>query len=130
MDIKEQIDYWLSSAESDLEVAMRLFQSHDYHWCLYIAHLVLEKTLKAYFCFINNDTPPRIHDLVKLAKLSKLELNDDKTEFFLRVTDFNIESRYPDRKLGFYKMATEEFTKLNFNRIIDEYEWIKSLITY
>ncbi|MFH1051412.1 MAG: HEPN domain-containing protein [bacterium] len=130
MEIQEQINYWLSSAESDLAVAERLFASRDYHWCLYIGHLVLEKALKAYFCFINNETPPRLHDLVKLAKLSNLELNDEQTEFYLRVTDFNIESRYPDRKFGFYKMATLDYTDNNFNKIKTELQWIKSLITY
>ena len=130
MDFKEQIDYWLLSAESDLAVAERLFVSRDYHWCLYIAHLILEKMLKAHFCFVNNETPPRLHDLVKLAKLSNLELTDEQTEFYHRVNDFNIESRYPDRKFSFYKMATEEFTYHNFNKIKNEFKWIKSLIIY
>ena len=40
------IDYWLNSANHDLDVAETLFQNEKYDWCLFIAHLVLEKTLK------------------------------------------------------------------------------------
>ena len=49
MKKEEHIGYWLKSAEHDLEVAETLFQNKKYDWCLFIAHLVLEKILKAYF---------------------------------------------------------------------------------
>jgi len=45
----KHIDYWLNSADHDLEVAETLFQNEKYDWCLFIAHLVLEKTLKAFY---------------------------------------------------------------------------------
>ena len=49
-----QIAYWIKSAKHDLDVAETLFQNGKYDWCLYIAHLVLEKTLKAFYDFNNN----------------------------------------------------------------------------
>ena len=38
-----QIEYWVDSAVHDLDVAETLFKSGKYDWCLFIAHLVLEK---------------------------------------------------------------------------------------
>ncbi len=128
MDVKKQIDYWLISAESDLSTAERLLLSGDYPWCLFVSHLVLEKALKAYYCYSIQDVPPRIHDLVKLAAIAKLELTREQTLFYNRVNDFNIETRYPDENFSFHQTATKEFTNENFNQISREFKWIKSLL--
>jgi HEPN domain-containing protein len=61
---------------------------------LYIAHLVLEKALKAYYYFARNDIPPRTHDLLKLAILSNLIMTQNQKKLYLRFNDFNIEARY------------------------------------
>lgn len=64
----EHIDYWLKSADRDLSVAESLFQAKKHDWCLFVGHLVLEKTLKAIFVDNNeNKVPPKTHNLVKLA---------------------------------------------------------------
>jgi HEPN domain-containing protein len=117
MDVNKHINYWLTSAESDLSTAERMLLSGDYHWCLYISHLVIKKSLKAFYCKIVNDIPPRIHDLVKLANLSKLELSHEQVLYYNKVNDFNIEARYPDEKFSFYKISTKEFAEENFYKI-------------
>ncbi len=48
MNVKKQIDYWLTTAKSDLETAEIIFKAgKNYHHCLFFCHLVLEKGLKA-----------------------------------------------------------------------------------
>jgi HEPN domain-containing protein len=116
--------YWLQSATHDLEVAESLFNSGKYDWCLFIAHLVLEKTFKAYYAFIMNEFPPRTHDLVRLAKSVKIDFEEDTLEFLDSVNTFNISSRYPDEKFNFYKMCTKEFTENNFQKIKEIQKWI------
>ena len=37
--------------------------------------------------------------------------------FLMLVNSFQIEARYPDEKLDFYKTCTKEFTEINFNKI-------------
>jgi len=49
MELKEHVHYWLESGENDLQTAESLFASERYDWCLFIAHLVLKKMLKAFF---------------------------------------------------------------------------------
>lgn len=72
----ETIKYWLKAAEMDLPISEKLFNSKDYVWSLYIGHLVLEKSLKALLVSVNDITPPKTHNLVKLAQLT--ELNFEK----------------------------------------------------
>ena len=129
MNRQQQISYWINSASHDLDVAETLFQSAKYDWCLYIAHLVLEKTLKALYVKNIDIAPPRIHDLVRLADMAKVELNEDTLEFMDGVNTFNISTRYPDEKLKFYKMCTLEFTEEQFRRIKDIYQCLLQKIT-
>ena len=128
MNDNSKILYWLKTAESDLSTAEKLFLSGDYHWCLFIGHLVIEKMLKALFTQNISDTPPRIHDLVKLAKLAKIDLNAPRITIYNRINDFNIEARYPDEKLSFYKIATKDFAENNLKKIKEEFQWLKSQI--
>lgn len=128
MTVKEQIEYWIKIAEHDLPVAEHLFQSGYYVWCLFIGHLILEKILKAHYVKDTGETPPKIHDLVKLAKKTKLNLSDGQIEFLDRVNDFNLETRYPDHKLMLFKTFDKKFTEENFTRIKEIYLWLKSLL--
>jgi len=128
MKKEEHISYWLKSAEHDLEVADTLFQSKKYDWCLFIAHLVLEKVLKAYFVKRYNKLPPKIHNLIRLAEMANLELTEGQKVFLDEVNDFNLAIRYPDYKFEFYKKCTEDFTKQYFKGIKEFYKWLLSQI--
>jgi len=98
MTTEEQVKYWIDIAERDLPVAESLFENGHYTYCLYIEHLVLEKILKAIYVKDNKKTPPKIHDLLKLAKSTKINFTEEQEMFLSRVTDFNIEARYIDYK--------------------------------
>jgi HEPN domain-containing protein len=52
-----------------------------YTWSLFIGHLVLEKILKTIYIREHQKIAPRIHDLVKLAKSTNLNLNDEQLVF-------------------------------------------------
>ncbi len=126
MDTKQNIDYWLKSAAHDLEVAETLFQSKKYDWCLFISHLVLEKTLKAFYVRDNNDNAPLSHNLVRLVEQTKLNCSESQLQFLADVNRFNIESRYPDIKFQFQKLCTAEFTAEQFSKIKEMYQWLLS----
>ena len=129
MTVDEHIKYWIESAKHDLETANTLFESHKYDWCLFIGHLVLEKALKA--AFVKNNSgkiPPKIHNLVRLAELARIELNDEQLVFLDEVNDFNLEVRYPDFRNEFHNLCTNEFTEHYFSRIKEFYKWLISRI--
>jgi HEPN domain-containing protein len=125
----EHIKYWRESAQRDLESAEVIFGSGKYDWCLFIGHLALEKILKALFVERNDNTiPPKIHNLVRLAELSKIELDDDQKFLLDRINDFNIQARYPDYNLDFYKRCNSEFTNEHLGKIKEFYSWFNSLL--
>lgn len=126
MNTDQSIEYWIKTSEDDIVVMHHLFQKKDYAWSLFIGHLVLEKMLKALFIKVNMEIPPRTHDLVKIYLKAGLEQNPDILDFLDRVTQFNIESRYPDAKFSFQQMCTREFTEENIVKIREVHKWLKS----
>jgi len=129
MKKEEHITYWKKSAYHDLESAVSMFGSKRYDWCLFVGHLALEKILKAIFVDKNdNQIPPKIHNLVRLAELSKIKLDDEQKFYLDKINDFNIQTRYPDYKLAFYQRCTKEFTQKYLAKIKELFEWFNSLL--
>lgn len=89
----------------------------------------IRKDLKAVFVDRNdNNMPPKIHNLVRLAELSKIELDEDQKFNLDKITDFNIQTRYPDYKLDFYKRCNVEYTNEYLAKIKEFYAWFSSLL--
>jgi HEPN domain-containing protein len=127
---EELIEYWVSSSESDLNTMVNLYNSKDYHWCLFIGHLVIEKLLKA--VFIKNVTsenpPPRTHDLLVLADRAAIDTSEIQKDWLDLITTFNISARYPDYKKSFYKKCTEQFTMEHVSKIKELRVWLMLML--
>lgn len=129
MTKEEHVQYWVESARHDLDSAKSIFNSGKYDWCLFVGHLSLEKILKALFVGKNdNRIPPKIHNLVKLAELCEIELNEEQKLLLDQINDFNIQTRYPDYKFQFYKRCNVEYTTRYLVKIKEFYTWFYSLI--
>ena len=129
MTKEEYVKYWLDGAAHDLEAAESLFHSKKYDWCLFIGHLVLEKTLKALYVYrIEDELPPKIHNLLRLAELASIPLTEEQQEFLGQVNTFQIESRYPEYRQEFYQRCTKAYAEPYFTHIKELYVWLKSLM--
>lgn len=129
MNTGEHIKFWLESAEHDWDTANSLFAIGKYDWCLFIAHLVLEKTLKALFIQDNNNQlPPKTHNLVKLARNTKSTFTEEQEILLDEVNDFNLEARYPQYRDEFYKKCDKEFCEQYLQKIGRILKWLQSQI--
>lgn len=123
----EHINYWRDSARHDLESADVIFKSARFDWCLFVGHIALEKILKAIFVDKHdNDIPPKIHNLVRLAELSELRLDEARILLLDKINDFNIQARYPDYKMELYERCNAEYTKEYLDKIKEMYAWLES----
>ena len=102
MKKNELIDFWKTSSDEDFVTMEHLFNSKDYHWSLFIGHLVIEKLLKAPYVKNVDLTPPFIHVLSRLAEKALLTLTEEQKDFLDLVTTFNIKARHPDYKKKCY----------------------------
>ena len=111
MDRDTIVQSYITKSEDDLQTAQELYKAGRYSWCLFIFHLALERLFKAYL--IKSDKEILyIHDLVRLAKQTNLQLKEHELDILREITTFNLEARYDDYKLSFYKKATKEYTTI------------------
>ena len=61
---------------------------------LFFVHLALEKALKAIVCRVTGDAPPKIHNLVRLSQLARIEPSPVQLDTLAKMNAFNIEGRY------------------------------------
>ncbi|KQC11192.1 MAG: hypothetical protein APR62_10415 [Smithella sp. SDB] len=126
--MEAHVEYWLTQSDNDLPVAESMLGNGHYTWCLFIGHLVLEKLFKAIYVREHQKIAPRIHDLVKLAKSTSLNLNDEQLVFLSEVSDFNMEGRYPDEKNQFARKCDKQFATDYLRRIKEMRSWLRKQI--
>lgn len=128
MNQDDLIRYWIESSDRDFLTMTHLFEKEDYHWALFIGHLLIEKLLKAYYVKNVGGQPPFTHNLLLLAEKAELELNEQQKDSLVTITAFNIRARYDDYKMAFYKTCTREYTTIWLNEITGFREWIKTAL--
>lgn len=128
MKSEELVNYWIEIAERDAVTMHNLYETGDYHWALFMGHLVLEKLLKACYVKVTENHAPRVHDLLRLASLCKLEYDQEMADNLDVITTFNINARYPDLKQEFYKRCTKEFAAQNITKIEEVRAWLNGVL--
>ena len=122
------INYWIESSDDDFETMKAMFDSKRYSWSLFVGHLMIEKLLKAYYVKVKSDYPPFIHNLLRLAEKSHLELSEDIKEHLITITAFNLNARYDDYKMSFKKQCTQKFIVEWIDKLKELRLWIRTLI--
>jgi HEPN domain-containing protein len=124
-DIDKTFNHWLNTAERDSATMIHLYNSKDYHWALFIGHIVIERLLKAGIVKHTSNHAPFTHDLAKLAEKSGLKFSEDQLDWLDAITAFNMNARYDSYKEAFYKKCTAEFTTGWIEKILVLQKWIK-----
>ncbi|MFA6306811.1 MAG: HEPN domain-containing protein [Patescibacteria group bacterium] len=119
---KKLVKYWQETAAYDYDTMKSLVKSQRYASSLFFGHIVLEKILKALVVNETKAHAPYTHNLILLIKISKIKLNEEEMDLLKAVNDFNIEARYPEYKLKFYKLCTKEYAKNKIEEIDNLYK--------
>ena len=106
INIDNIFNHWIETSENDFSTMNHLYDSNDYHWSLFIGHLVIEKILKACIVKETKTHAPFSHDLRRLAKLSKLGFEEKHIIWLDVITTFNLNARYDSYKKDFFKKCT------------------------
>lgn len=128
MQVEDIISYWKDSSDKDYSTMINLFKSKDYHWSLFLGHLVIEKLLKALFVKNVGEDVPRTHNLLLLANEAGLSTDNKIEDLLDLITTFNISTRYPDYQQTFYKKCTETYTDARIKEIKGLRLWLTSIL--
>jgi len=74
-DIEKTYNHWINTSDKDYITMIHLYNTKDYHWSLFLGHIVVERLLKASVVKRISDHAPFTHDLTKLAKLTGLSFH-------------------------------------------------------
>lgn len=118
MSKEQHIEHWLKSCEDDRITMHVLFESGRYTHSLFFGHLYLEKICKALWIKSNHgNTPPFIHNLVKLSDGLDTGLSDADLSFLDDLNKYQLSGRHPEYTFSLQKQTTKDFTIYCINYI-------------
>jgi len=128
--LKDRIQYWIDLSEYDLETAQVMLDGKRFLYVGFMCHQVIEKMLKAYYVFINNDNPPYIHNLGYLAEKSGIYINmtEEQKDFMDFLEPLNVEARYPKYKEKIMQSLNYDSCKDILQKTKELYLWINKLL--
>lgn len=123
LDVEKEIAYWRDLAFKDLQFAGRLlaYGEEETLYCFFYFHLALEKALKAHVVKQTKKLPPKIHNLLTLAEIGKVNLSQEQTDFYGRINLYNIEGRYPNLSIP---SPTLQKARDYFEQTKEALEWL------
>lgn len=99
-DIQKQIEYWKSTALSDIETAEILIDKEKFLHGLFFCHLTIEKILKAHYVKSTKKLAPKTHKLIYLLENTHLDLDNTRKEFLSILQKYQLEGRYPEDEIS------------------------------
>lgn len=129
LNLKKLLAYWQKGSDNDWMVAQKLFKLGHYNYCLFFCHLALEKQLKALVVSHVKNQAPFIHDLYALALKADLTFDFEQRKNLETITTFNMEARYDNVKLAFYKKATKKYAEKYLKISVNIKIWLEKELT-
>ena len=125
--VRDKVQYWLDLCDDNLVSAKWLLKGKRYLDMAFFCHQITEKALKAAIERVAGETPPKSHDLIKLATRSDVyeNLSDEHVAFLEELGPFQIEARYPDYKAKIAHTLTDDRCKRILSETEDFLCWIK-----
>ena len=123
--IEEIYKYWMNASVEAFDTAKVIFEGGRYVHALFFCHLAIEKMLKAFVVKRTKDHAPYDHNLIKLAENAGVKFSDQDMDTIAEINTFNIEGRYDDYKLKFYKKATKLYAEKYFDEVKRIMLWLK-----
>ena len=117
---------WSATANYDLRTAEAMYKAGRYLYVVFMCHLAIEKMLKAILAQqYPEDVPPKIHNLIHLAQKTEIALPDNLKDFFQRIDNVSVATRYPED----LRTLSKEFNQDTAKRILTEtkrmIKWLK-----
>jgi len=100
INLEKQIEYWISTAESDIETAEILIEKDKLLHGLFFCHLTIEKALKAHYVKTNKKLAPKTHDLIYLSINANIQMDEKYQLYLASMMKYQLEGRYPEYKIS------------------------------
>ena len=122
--------YWLEHSKYDLDTAKAMFDSGRYLYVTFMCQQAIEKLLKAIITIKKEETPPKIHNLSRLAEISEVlvGLNEDQINLLATLTPFCITARYADYGEKMSKLTNKKLANGYYTKTVELFKCLKKMI--
>jgi len=128
VELREEARMWLIAAEDDLKDAEVLLSAGRFAAAAFHAHQAAEKALRAAVTELRRELPPRIHNLIALARM--LGVDDERIlEALRRLNPHYRVARYPDAANGVpMEVYSEAIARELLEASREVVRWVKRLL--
>lgn len=93
----------------------------------FMCHQVIEKSMKGFYQFTRQETPPHTHNLSVIATRSGLyaEMDEAQKSLLDVLEPLNVEARYPTQKDQLFRSLTVDRCRSIAERTEELFKWIK-----
>ena len=126
IQMEKSVKNWVATSNYDIRTAEAMYKAGRYLYVVFMCHLAMEKMLKALLAQkYPGDIPTKIHQLINLAQKADITPPDDLQDFFQRIDNVSISTRYPED----LRTLSKEFNKETAKRILIDskrmLKWLK-----
>lgn len=127
-DIKKIVKYWKELSDYDITTAKFMLETKRFPYCLFMCHLSIEKLLKSLIVKFTKKHAPHSHNLIDLAKKTNIEFSEENKMLLSDLTEFNLETRYPEWQKKFYAKCSKKYTGDYFQKTQKLQKWLKKYL--
>ncbi|MBM3289382.1 MAG: HEPN domain-containing protein [Candidatus Hydrogenedentes bacterium] len=94
IDAERHVEHWRAGSVRSFEAVPTLVDGEFWPEALFWTHLVVEKALKAHVVKATDNFPPFVHNLLRLAELANIELNEQQLDVCQELNKWQLKARY------------------------------------
>jgi HEPN domain-containing protein len=118
---------WAEQARYDLDTAGAMFNSGRYLYILFCCQQAVEKMLKSRIAVLSEELPPRVHQLVRLAELAKIEITEAQSDFLRELSAYYIQTRYPEEIADWGARLSRQEAQRVLDQTVEVLKWLESI---
>ena len=118
---------WLKQSDYDLEVAELMLSGGRNIYAVFMAHLSIEKALKAVYHKKFSEMPPKTHNLMFLLNKNELFPPENVGEFIAELDHASVATRYPEELSVMSSLYTPARTKEILVKTKESLKWAKKM---
>jgi HEPN domain-containing protein len=119
---------WAEQARYDLDTADAMFNAGRYLYVLFCCQQAVEKTIKSVIVQRTNELPPRIHQLVRLAEVAGLVVDEGQLDFLRELSAYYIPTRYPEAVADLALDVKESKARRVLGQSREFMQWLNSIL--
>ena len=127
-DFMNTVNRWIAQAQYDLDTPLAMLESKRHLYVIFCCQQAIEKAIKAVILQKTQKFPPRLHNLLRLAEIAEIEIEEDTRTFPGELSAYYIQTRYPDEYEQIGKEIRDESARKVFQKTKETVEWLTSIM--